>query len=115
MDECTHLQEPNISNQGLSMLIKYVCVVRTFRLMPPMPDTAVNKCYFRCTDEDVQDLQVSNKTSSKDHSESITPKDLEHGCLGNEGLVPHRSQAEPKFPEHPNSRSLILTQCKDLV
>ncbi len=46
MDECTHLQEPNISNQGLSLLTKYVCIVRTFRLMPPVPDTAVNKCYF---------------------------------------------------------------------
>jgi hypothetical protein len=42
-------------------------------------------------------------------------KDLEHGCLGNEGFMQHGSQAEPKFPEHPNSRSLILTQCKDLV
>jgi hypothetical protein len=80
-----------------------------------MPDTAVNKCYFWCTDEDIQDLQVSNKTCCKDHSESITLKDLEHGCLGNEGLAQGGSQAEPKFPEHPNSRSLILTQCKDLV
>jgi hypothetical protein len=83
--------------------------------MPPMPDSAVNKCYFGCTDEDIQDLQVSNKTSCKDRSESITPKDLEHGCLGNEGLVQHGSKAEPKFPEHPNSWSSILTQCKYLV